>query len=47
MLFIPLLGMAKVILDSFPKSQPLGYLIGEEKKMKRTVKSASSMQSLS
>ena len=34
MLFIPLLGMMKVILDSFPKSQPFGYLIGEESEMK-------------
>jgi predicted PurR-regulated permease PerM len=41
MLFIPLLGMAKVILDSFPQSQPLGYLIGEEEKMKKPVKTAS------
>lgn len=37
MLFIPLLGMAKVILDSFPSSQPFGYLIGEEEKMKSSV----------
>jgi len=34
MLFIPLLGMAKVICDSFPATQPFGYLIGEEAKMK-------------
>jgi AI-2 transport protein TqsA len=41
MLFIPLLGMAKVILDSFPLTQPFGYLIGEEAKMKRAVKATS------
>jgi len=40
MLFIPLLGMAKVILDSFPQSQPIGYLIGEETRMKKPVKTA-------
>lgn len=34
MLFIPLLGMAKVVLDSFPESQPYGYLIGEEEEYK-------------
>ncbi len=33
-LFIPLLGMMKVIFDSFPLSQPFGYLIGEEEEMK-------------
>jgi predicted PurR-regulated permease PerM len=30
MLFIPLLGMLKVILDSFESSRPYGFLIGEE-----------------
>jgi len=34
MLFIPILGMLKVIFDSFPLSQPLGFLIGEEDEMK-------------
>ncbi len=33
MLFIPLLGMMKVICDGFPKSQPIGFLIGEEEEM--------------
>jgi len=37
MLFIPVLGMAKVILDGFTSTQPFGYLIGEEEKMKSTV----------
>ncbi|MBL0341378.1 MAG: AI-2E family transporter [Bacteroidetes bacterium] len=37
MIFIPLLGMLKVILDSFPKSQPFGYLIGEEVEMKSII----------
>lgn len=30
MLFIPLLGMLKVILDSFESTRPYGFLIGEE-----------------
>jgi predicted PurR-regulated permease PerM len=38
MMFIPLLGMVKIILDSFPGSQPYGYLIGEERKMKSMAK---------
>lgn len=33
MLFIPFLGMTKVIFDNFPSLQPYGYLIGEEKHM--------------
>ncbi|MEO8148917.1 MAG: AI-2E family transporter [Bacteroidia bacterium] len=35
MLFIPFLGMLKVIFDNVPSLQPYGYLIGEEKKMKQ------------
>ena len=38
MLFIPLLGMAKVVMDSFPASQPFGYLIGEEEEYKPKIK---------
>lgn len=30
MLFIPLLGMLKVVLDSFESTRPYGFLIGEE-----------------
>lgn len=33
MLFIPFMGMAKVFFDNFEKLKPLGYLIGEEKRM--------------
>lgn len=38
MLFIPFLGMLKVVLDNIPAMQPYGYLIGEEKVMKPPVK---------
>ena len=38
MLFIPLLGMLKVILDSFEVTRPYGYLIGEEDDLKPMVK---------
>lgn len=33
MLFIPVLGMMKVVFDNFPALQPYGYLIGEEKEI--------------
>lgn len=33
-LFIPLLGMLKVVLDNVDALKPYGYLIGEEQKMK-------------
>jgi predicted PurR-regulated permease PerM len=29
-LFLPLLGIAKIILDTIPSLQPIGYLIGED-----------------
>ncbi len=38
MLFIPFLGMLKVIFDNIQSLQPYGYLIGEEIKMKGAVK---------
>ncbi len=38
MLFIPLLGMLKVILDSFESSRPYGFLIGEEDDLKPLAK---------
>jgi len=33
-LFLPLLGIIKIICDSVPALQPIGYLIGEEAKTK-------------
>ncbi|MDQ3051496.1 MAG: AI-2E family transporter [Bacteroidota bacterium] len=38
MLFIPLLGMLKVILDSFESTRPYGFLIGEEDDLRPMVK---------
>lgn len=38
MLFIPLLGMLKVILDSFESTRPFGFLIGEEDDLRPMVK---------
>jgi len=38
MLFIPLLGMLKVILDGFEATRPYGFLIGEEDDLKPMVK---------
>ncbi len=35
MLFIPFLGMLKVILDNVESLRPFGFLIGEESKLKR------------
>jgi AI-2 transport protein TqsA len=35
MLFIPYLGMMKVVLDNVDQLKPFGYLIGEEKNLKR------------
>ncbi len=40
MLFIPLLGMLKVIMDSFESTRPYGYLIGEEDDLKPLVKNS-------
>jgi hypothetical protein len=34
MLFIPFLGMLKVILDNVEPLKPFGFLIGEEEKLK-------------
>jgi AI-2 transport protein TqsA len=38
MLFIPFLGMLKVVLDNVDSLKPIGYLIGEEEQMKKTKK---------
>ncbi|MEO6902393.1 MAG: AI-2E family transporter [Bacteroidia bacterium] len=38
MLFIPFLGMIKVIFDDIQSLQPYGYLLGEETRMKDSVK---------
>lgn len=38
MLFIPFMGMTKVVFDNFPSLQPYGYLIGDETKMPRRIK---------
>ena len=40
MLFIPLLGMLKVILDSFESTRAYGYLIGEEDDLKPLVRNS-------
>jgi predicted PurR-regulated permease PerM len=40
MLFIPFMGMAKVCFDNFEKLKPLGYLIGEEKRMPMRIRAA-------
>lgn len=37
-LFIPLLGMVKIIFDSFPELAPYGFLIGDQKKAKASPK---------
>ena len=39
MLFIPFLGMLKVILDNVESLRPFGFLIGEEQKLKSSNKS--------
>lgn len=38
MLFIPFLGMLKVVFDNIQSLQPYGYLLGEETRMKSSVK---------
>jgi predicted PurR-regulated permease PerM len=38
MLFIPFLGMLKVVLDNVESLKPIGYLIGEEERMKKQKK---------
>lgn len=38
MLFIPFLGMLKVVMDNIESLKPLGYLIGEEEMMKKQKK---------
>jgi predicted PurR-regulated permease PerM len=42
MLFIPYLGMLKVIFDHLEPLRPIGYLIGDDKKVKKKPKIASS-----
>lgn len=41
MLFIPFMGMAKVVFDNFEKLQPFGYLIGEEKRISLRIRAES------
>jgi len=37
-LFIPILGVAKIIFDSFPDLAPYGFLIGDQKEIKPSTK---------
>ncbi|MCZ8284421.1 MAG: AI-2E family transporter, partial [Bacteroidia bacterium] len=37
-LFLPLLGVAKIIFDAIPELQPYGYLIGDQAQEKQSTR---------